>query len=49
VDNQIPVGKSTGVRQSKRLRQVKQGGQRRKLTVAKQTTVKEIKINVSRY
>jgi hypothetical protein len=39
-------GKVFGLRQSKRLRQVKQGEQR-KLTVGKQTTVKDIKVAVS--
>jgi hypothetical protein len=39
--------KATGSRHSKRLRQVKEHGERRRLTVSKITTVKEIKVTVS--
>lgn len=39
-----PAPKMSGARQSKRLRQVKQDGERRKVTISKSTTVKDIKI-----
>ncbi|KAF8911983.1 hypothetical protein CPB84DRAFT_1760942 [Gymnopilus junonius] len=39
--------RSNATRQSKRLRQVKEHGQRRRITVSKSTTVKEIKIMAS--
>ncbi|SJL00507.1 uncharacterized protein ARMOST_03820 [Armillaria ostoyae] len=39
-----PAPKMFGARQSKRLRQVKQDGERRKVTISKTTTVKDIKV-----
>lgn len=44
-----PAPKMSGARQSKRLRQVKQDGERRKVTISKSTTVKDIKIMVRRF
>ncbi|KAK0459838.1 uncharacterized protein EV420DRAFT_1629202 [Desarmillaria tabescens] len=39
-----PAPKMLGARQSKRLRQIKQHGERRKVTISKTTTVKDIKV-----
>lgn len=38
--------RNSGARQSKRLRQVKQNGERRKMTIAKTMTLKDIKVQV---
>jgi len=42
----VTYGRSNGVRQSKRLRPIKEDGKRRHITVSKSTTVKDIKIMV---
>ncbi|KAG7447960.1 cysteine proteinase [Guyanagaster necrorhizus] len=42
--SQDPAPKMSGARQSKRLRQVKEHGERRKVTISKSTTVKDIKV-----